>query len=322
MEQSQRQIYVARAFPSAVEEKLAARYRVIRNTQTEPPTTERLIAEAKGCNYLFVSPTEPVSRIVFEQLHGTLEAVATYSVGYNHIDIEAAREHGVAVFNSPGVLTDATADVGMLLLLNAARRGYEASQMLRNGQWKSWEPTLLLGLELTGRRLGILGMGRIGQALAQRARGFGLKIHYHNRHQLTPNLENGAQFHATAEELLSVSDIFAICAPSTPELAGFLNHERIAMLPPDAVVINIARGELVVDDALIEALRTRRLFAAGLDVYTNEPALDPRYLSLENAFLTPHIGSATKETRDAMGLILLDALEAYEQGKTPANRLV
>ena len=322
MEQAQRQIYVACSFPAVVEEKLAERYRVIRNSRTEPPSVERLITEAQGCNYLFISPTEPITRTVFEQLHGTLEAVATYSVGFNHVDIEAAREHGVAVFNSPGVLTDATADIGMLLLLNAARRGYEASKMLREGRWGAWEPTLLLGLELTGRRLGILGMGRIGQALAKRARGFGLKIHYHNRHRLTPDIENNAEYHATAEDLLAVSDIFAICTPSTPELTGFLNHERIAMLPPDAVVINIARGEMVVDDALIDALRTRRLFSAGLDVYRNEPALDPRYLTLENAFLTPHIGSATKETRDAMGLILLDALEAYEQGKVPSNRLV
>lgn len=318
----QRQIYVARAFPAIVEEKLKERYRVVRNPLSYPPDADRIVAEAKGCNYLFVSSIEPIPRSVFERLRGTLEAVATYSVGFNHIDLEAARAHGVAVFNSPGVLTDATADIGMLLLLNAARRGYEASTMLRSGKWGAWEPTLLLGLQLNGRRLGILGMGRIGQALAKRARGFGLKIHYHNRHRLTPEFEGCAEYHATAESLLEVSDIFALCAPSTPDLAGFLNPGRIALLPPNAVVINIARGEMVDDDALIEALRTRRIFAAGLDVYTNEPALDPRYLALENAFLTPHIGSATKEARDAMGLILLDALEAHEQGRIPANRLV
>jgi lactate dehydrogenase-like 2-hydroxyacid dehydrogenase len=274
-----------------------------------------------GCDYLFVSATEQVSRLVFERLAGSLKAVATLSVGFNHIDIEAAKAHGIAVFNSPGVLTDACADLAMLLILNAARRGHEAEAMVRSGGWPGWAPTQLLGLGLVGRRLGILGMGRIGQAVADRARSFGVQVHYHNRQRLPAELEKGAVHHATAESLLEVSDIFLITAPGTPELRGFLNRERIAQLPHHAIVVNVARGEMVDDDALIDALLEKKVFAAGLDVFAGEPNLDPRYLTLENAFLTPHLGSATEETRDAMGLILLEGLLAFENGQAARNRV-
>lgn len=284
-------------------------------------SAERIAAEARGCNYLFVSATETISRLVFEQLADTLEAVATLSVGYERIDIGSAKEHGIAVFNSPGVLTDACADLGMMLLLNASRRGHEAEAMVRTGAWIGWTPTQLLGIGLSGKRLGILGMGRIGQAVAARARTFGLRIHYHNRTRLPDAEELGASYHQTPESLLAASDIFMICAPGTPALHGFLNHKRIALLPPRAIVVNISRGDSIVDDALIAALEEKRLFAAGLDVFANEPSIDPRYSRLENVFLTPHIGSATEETRDAMGFILLDALEDFEKGIVPANRL-
>jgi lactate dehydrogenase-like 2-hydroxyacid dehydrogenase len=320
-QEHRRRVYLARHFPSAVEARIAERYDIVRNESGEILSAEQLAAEATGCAYLFVSATETVSRLVFEQLAGTLEAVATLAVGYDRIDIEQARLHGVAVFNSPGVLSEACAEIGIMLLLNASRRGHEADTLVRSGNWTGWAPTQLLGLGLVGKRLGILGMGRIGQEVAARARGFGLKIHYHNRRRLPENEELNASYHETAESLLAVSDIFMICAPGTRELAGFLDHRRIALLPPRAIVINISRGDTVVDEALIAALESKRLFAAGLDVYANEPSVDPRYFKLENVFLTPHIASATEETRDAMGFILLDALEAHERGIFPANRL-
>ena len=316
-----RRIYLARHFPPAVEARIAKRYEVVRNESDEIMTAAQLAAEAKGCDYLLVSPTETVSRPVFEQLAGTLKAVATLAVGYDRIDLEAARQHGVAVFNAPGVLTDACADLGMMLLLNASRRGYEADALLRSGNWTGWAPTQLLGVGLGGKRLGILGMGRIGQAVAARARGFGLEIHYHNRTRLPDAEELGARYYETPEALLAVSDIFMICAPGTPALAAFLDYRRISLLPRNAIVINISRGDTVVDDALIAALDEKRIFAAGLDVYANEPAVDPRYCRLNNVFLTPHIASATEETRDAMGFILLDALEDFERGTVPANQL-
>jgi lactate dehydrogenase-like 2-hydroxyacid dehydrogenase len=313
--------YLARSFTPLVEAKISERYQVLRNPSGGAMKAEELANSAQGCDYLFVSATEQVSRPVFERLAGTLKAVATLSVGFDHIDIEAAREHRIAVFNSPGVLTDACADLALLLILNAARRGHEAEAMVRSGKWPGWAPTQLLGQGLAGKRLGILGMGRIGQAVADRARSFRMQIHYHNRSSLPQELEKNAVYHSTPESLLQRSDIFLITAPGTRELAGFLNRRRIALLPPNAIVVNVARGEMVDDDALIEALVEKKVFAAGLDVFDGEPHVDPRYLSLENVFLTPHLGSATEDTRDAMGLILLEGLHAFEAGQVARNRV-
>jgi lactate dehydrogenase-like 2-hydroxyacid dehydrogenase len=316
-----RKAFLARSFPALFESKVSELYQVVRNPLGLAMNADQLASSALDCEYLFVSATEAVSRRVFEAHAGTLEAVATVSVGFNHIDLQAARDYQVAVFHSPGVLTDACADIGMLLLLNAARRGHEGNAMVRSGLWPGWAPTQLLGIGLVGRRLGIFGMGRIGQAIAGRARGFGLKIHYHNRKRLRAELEKDAVYHDTPEQLLAVSDIFAISAPGGPELAGFLNRERIQLLPPNAIVVNVARGDMIDDDALIEALSEKRVFSAGLDVFSNEPAVDPRYRQLANVFLTPHIGSATEETRNAMGFLLLDGLHALETGAPASNRL-
>jgi lactate dehydrogenase-like 2-hydroxyacid dehydrogenase len=321
VQERRRRIYLARHFPSAVEARIAKSYDIVRNTSGEILDAEQLAAEAKGCAYLFVSATETVSRLVFEKLAGTLEAVATLSVGYDHIDLKAAKQHGVPIFNSPGVLSEACAEIGMLLLLNASRRAYEADALVRSGNWTGWAPTQLLGIGLVGKRLGILGMGRIGREVAARARSFGLKIHYHNRRRLPGDEERDAIYHATPDALLAVSDIFMICAPRTPDLIGFLDHKRISLLPHNAIVINISRGDIVVDDALIAALEVKRIFAAGLDVYANEPLVDPRYFKLNNVFLTSHIGSATEDTRNAMGFILLDALDANERGAVAQNRV-
>ena len=313
--------YLARSFTTLVEEKISERYQVLKNPSGCAMNAEQLASNALHCDYLFVSATEQVSRLVFETLAGTLKAVATLSVGFNHVDIDTARAHGLAVFNSPGVLTDACAEIAMLLILNAARRAHEAEALVRSGQWPGWAPTQLLGLGLVGRRLGILGMGRIGQAVADRARSFGVHVHYHNRKPLPRDSENGAVYHHTPESLLGVSDIFLITAPGTPDLAGFLNRRRIELLPPNAIVVNVARGEMIDDDALIDALLGKKIFAAGLDVFDHEPDVDPRYLTLDNVFLTPHIGSATEDTRNAMGLILLEGLHAFETGKVARNRV-
>jgi lactate dehydrogenase-like 2-hydroxyacid dehydrogenase len=313
--------YLARSFTTLVEAKISERYQVLKNPTGHAMNAEELASHALNCNYLFVSATEQVSRPVFEALAGSLKAVATLSVGFNHVDIDTARAHGVAVFNSPGVLTDACAEIAMLLILNAARRAHEAEELVRSAKWPGWAPTQLLGLGLVGKRLGILGMGRIGQAVADRARSFGVHVHYHNRRPLPPESQKGAVYHSTPESLLKVSDIFLITAPGTPDLAGFLDRRRIDLLPPNAIVVNIARGEMIDDDALIEALVTRKIFAAGLDVFDREPEIDPRYRTLENVFLTPHIGSATEDTRNAMGLILLEGLHAFETGQVARNRV-
>jgi lactate dehydrogenase-like 2-hydroxyacid dehydrogenase len=209
----------------------------------------------------------------------------------------------------------------MLLLLGAARRAHEGARMLRTDSWADWSATGQLGIEVTGKRLGIIGMGRVGQVMARRARGFDMEIHYYNRRRLSPEIEAGAHYHAELNELLALSQFLSIHCPATPETHHLLNAERIAMLPNDAVVVNTARGAVVDDDALVAALQSGKLFAAGLDVFNGEPNIDPRYRDLDNSFLLPHVGSATRETRDAMGFRALDNLDAVMAGREPRDRL-
>lgn len=318
---SRARAFLSRRLPSAVEQRIAERYDVIRNPDDTILSESELARAARGCDYIFMSAMENMTRHVFAELSGSLKAIATLSSGFNHIDLEAAREFGVAVFYSPGVLSESCAEFALLLLLNAARRGYEADRLVRAGEWKGYAPTQLLGYDLANRRAGILGMGRIGSAIARRLVALGVKVHYHNRHRLSPDREMGATFHETAEDLLRVSDFLVLCAPGTTGLTGFLNRERIAMLPDHPVVVNLSRGDTIDDDALIESLRSGRVFSAGLDVFANEPHIDPRYRDLPNVFLTPHIASATYETRNAMGFILLDGLEAFEKGVRAENQL-
>jgi lactate dehydrogenase-like 2-hydroxyacid dehydrogenase len=313
--------YLSRRLPIAVEQRIAERYDVVRNPHDTILPPAELGEAALGCNYIITSAMQPIPRETFERLSDTLRAIGTLSVGYNHIDIAAAREYGVSVFYSPGVLSDACAELAVMLLLNAARRAHEASVMVRTGEWKGFAPTQLLGVGLVGRRAGIVGMGRIGQATARRLRAFGVELHYHNRHRLDPELELGAVFHESAEDLLRVSDFLFLLAPGSAETAGFLNRERIALLPSDAIVINISRGDTIDDDALTEALRFGRIAAAGLDVFAGEPEIDSRYLTLPNVFLTPHIASATTDTRNAMGFLVLNGLLAMERGIRAENQL-
>lgn len=314
-----RRAYAARRFTEAYEQAMDARYEVTRNLSDQVLDPNALAKAAEGSQILFCCLTEKITAEVIAYLAPTLKVIANLSVGVEHIDLEAARRHGVHVLNTPDVLSEATAEVAMMLILNACRRAYESDHLVRSGQWTGWAPTQMLGLGLTGRRLGILGLGRIGQQVARRAAPFGLEIHYHNRRQLPAETEAGATYHASSDSLLRHSDIFCIAAPSTPELKGFLDARRIDLLPKDAVVVNVARGDMVDDEALISALKSGRLFAAGLDVYRGEPHLDARYRALPNAFLACHIGSATVDTRDAMGFLLLDGLKALEEGRRPHN---
>jgi glyoxylate reductase len=312
-------MYLARRLPPAVEAEMDRRYELKINEADVVLSTEELIAAAQGCEYLVVSVTELVTARVIAGLVPGLRLIATHSVGVDHIDLDAARISGVAVLYSPNVLSAACAEIALLLILNAARRGFEADTLVRSGRWTGFAPTQLLGLGLVGRRLGIFGMGRIGREVAARARGFGMAVHYCNRNRLPESEERGAIYHASSDELLPYSDVLCICLPGGSEVVGWLDARRINLLPTDAIVVNIARGIIVDDDALIAALSSRRLFAAGLDVFANEPAIDERYRALPNVFLTPHIGSATTETRDAMGFLLLDGMQAIEQGRPPPN---
>jgi glyoxylate reductase len=313
--------FLCRRFTPAVESALRERFALQVNDDDSILPSAEIARRAQGCELLFVSATEAVNAATIAQLAPTLRVIATLSVGYDHIDMAAARAAGVQVLHTPDVLSDACAEIAMMLLLNACRRGFEADRLVRSGAWAGWAPTQLLGMGLVGRRLGIFGMGRIGRAIAVRARAFGLAIHYHNRSRLDAAQEEGATYHATLDGLLAASDILMIAAPGAPSLRGTFNAERLAMLPAGAVVVNISRGDLVDDEALIAALKRGRVRGAGLDVFANEPHVHPGYRTLDNVFLSPHIGSATHETRDAMGWLLIHGVEALARGETPDNLL-
>lgn len=280
-------------------------------------------ASETGAGTLLVMAMDRIDAALIAALPEMVRVIATYSVGHDHIDLAAAKARGIAVLSTPDVLSDAVADLGILLLLGACRRAAEAMRLIQDGRWTGWSPTQLIGRDLTGARLGIAGMGRIGRAIASRARhGFGMRIHYHNRNRLSPALEDGAVFHAAFDDMLPMSDFLMLAAPATPETRGMLNARTIGLLPPRAVVANVSRGDLVDDAALIAALRDGRVMAAGLDVFNGEPAINPGYLHVPNVFLQPHQGSSTIETRVRMGAMLLDSIDRLRAGQTVANRLV
>ena len=314
-------ILCTRRMPPTVEARLARDYDATLNPEDRIHSADSLLAASEDRDGILCAGGDPLSAGVIERLPDSVRILATYSVGYEHVAVEAAKARGIVVTNTPDVLNDATADIAMLCLLGAARRGAEGDRMVRAGEWVGWHSTMMLGVHVTGKRLGIFGMGRIGRAVARRARGFEMEVHYHNRSRLAPNLEDGAVWHDTPESLLAASDFLSINAPSTPETRGFLDAGRIAHLPDGAVVVNTARGDLVDDDALIAALRSGKVAAAGLDVFAGEPNLDPRYRDLDNTFLLPHIGSASLETRDAMGYCCLDNLDAFFAGRPCPNTL-
>ena len=314
-------ILCTRRMPPNVEARLAHDYDATLNPEDRIHGADSFLEASKGQDGIFCASGDPLTAGVIERLPASVRILSTYSVGYEHIAVEAAKARGIVVTNTPDVLNDATADVAMLCLLGAARRGAEGDRMVRAGEWVGWHSTMMLGVHVTGKRLGIFGMGRIGRAVARRARGFDMEIHYHNRSRLAPDLEDGAVWHDTPESLLAASDFLSINAPSNPQTRGFLDAGRIAHLPDGAVVVNTARGDLVDDDALIAALRSGKVAAAGLDVFAGEPNLDPRYRELDNTFLLPHLGSASLETRDAMGYCCLDNLDAFFAGRPCPNAL-
>lgn len=275
-----------------------------------------------GHDALIVSATKDrLDANVIAGLPESVRAIATYSIGHEHIDLAAARARGIAVFATPDVLSDACAEVGMLLLLGAARRVTESADLIRGRKWAGWTPTQLNGTSLSGKVLGIVGMGRIGRAVAQRARAFGMTIHYANRSRLPPALEQGATHHADPETLLRGAQFLLLACPATAETTGFLDARRLRLLPKGAIVTNIGRGAVVVDAALCAALADGHIAAAGLDVFDGEPAVFNRYFELPNVFMLPHIGSSTIETRVAMARLLVGGLEQYWRGVEAANRI-
>lgn len=314
-------VFVTRKLPEIVEQRLKHDYDAKLNPEDRVYTGDELVELSKGADAIIPCHTEKLTAEIIGRLPDSVRAICCFSVGYDHIDTVAAAARGIVVTNTPDVLNAATAEIAMLLILGAARRSYEGERQIRTDTWADWSAVGQLGLQVTGKKLGILGMGRVGQILARRARGFDMEIHYFNRSRLPEDLELGAVYHDSVEALLPHCQFLSIHCPSTPETRHIINAERLSLLPDEAVLVNTARGAVVDDNALIDALQARKLFAAGLDVFNNEPSIDPRYKNLSNTFLLPHIGSATRETREAMGMCALDNLDAINSGIEPPNRV-
>ncbi|MGA7313207.1 MAG: D-glycerate dehydrogenase [Silvibacterium sp.] len=307
-------------FIKPVEARIDNEYEVVRKGDGTPFKHDELIAAAEGADAMFITPFDKLDADFFKRISPTVKVISTYSVGIDHIDMHAAAQRKIAIGYTPAAVTDATADITMLLLLGASRRAFEAQELVRTGEWTIARAGALLGWQVTGKTLGILGMGRIGQAVARRAKAFGMKIHYSNPHQLLEVQAGDAVFHADPLELLPVSQFLSLNAPETEKTHHFLNAETIALLPQGAIVVNAARGGLIIDDDLIAALKSGHVAAAGLDVYEGEPKINPGYLELKNTFLLPHIGTATLESRTKMGMVALDNIDAVLSGK-PAPSL-
>ena len=315
-------VLVTRKLPNAVEQKLAEHFEVILNPEDKLYSNEEILQLAGKVDAILPCHTEKFNAETMALLPSRVKAIANFSVGVDHVDLEAAKQKRVIVTNTPDVLSDATAEIAMLLMLGAARRASEGERIMRSQQWKDWSPAFMVGRQITGKRLGILGMGRVGQVVARRARGFDMTIHYHNRHPVVPEQAGEAIYHASVEDLLAEIDLLSIHCPASEQTKGLLNSERLALMHHDAIVVNTSRGGVVDDDALIKALKSGSIAAAGLDVYNGEPDnINPGYFQLDNVFLLPHIGSATHETRNAMGYRAIDNLIAIFNGEEPRDRV-
>jgi glyoxylate reductase len=316
-------IVVGRRLPPAVEAELAQRFEPLFNPEDRVLSPEELVARAQAhaADGLLVALTDRLPAEAIAALPASVRVIATYSVGYNHIDIEAARARGIVVAYCPEATTIATADLAMLLILSACRRLSAFERELRQGRWGAWTAWKDLGTDPGGKVLGVVGMGRIGQAVAARARAFGMRIHYHQRRRLDAAQEGDAVFHPTLEGLFRAAQVVTLHAPATPETRHMINRQSLSWLPDGAIVVNTARGDLVDDDALIAALTSGKLAAAGLDVFAGEPNFDKRYLDLPNVTLLPHIGTSTAETRDRMGADTIANLVAVFDGREPPWRV-
>ena len=296
-------------------------YDVILNEADTPGTAEEIIAMSAKVDAMMPCHSEHFTADVVARLDPRLRIVANHSVGVDHCDLDALKARGIVVTNTPDVLSDATAELAMLLMLGAARHAVMGDRLVRTGAWDSWSPSFMVGKQVTGARLGIIGMGRVGRAMAAKARGFDMQVHYHNRSRLASAQEQNAIYHASIESLLAKSDFLSLHCPATPETRNLMNAERLALLPDGAVLVNTARGALVDEDALLGAIRSGKLAAAGLDCFQTEPGGNPDFAAHETIFMLPHIGSATTRTRDAMGFRALDNLDAFFAGKAPRDAL-
>ena len=305
-----KKILITRRLLRSCEDKAKETFEANFNLNDELYSQKKLIELSGGQDGILSSLTDKLDAETINQLPDSIKIISNFAVGFGNIDLEAAKKKGIAVTNTPDVLTDATAEIGVLLILGACRRAAEGIESAKVGGWK-WSADYLIGKQLTGARLGILGMGRIGQKIAKVAKSLGMIIHYHNRSELSSEKAQNAIYHDNLKSLMSVSDVLSVCCPASKETINLINKETLEYLPKGAVVTNVARGDIVDDEALIDALNRRKVYAVGLDVYKGEPNLNPGYLKHKSAFILPHLGSATKETRTAMANLAIDNLEEF-----------
>ena len=313
-----KKILVTRKLLKENEDKLNELFEVKLNSNDKIYSAQEIIDGSKDCDGILSSTTDPINSDTISKLSSSIKIIANGAVGFGNIDFKAAREREIAVTNTPDVLTDATADIQILLLLGASRKAYEGRIAAETQNWK-WSWDFLLGKQMSNKKLGILGMGRIGRAVARRAKGFGMEIHYHNRSKLSPNLEDGAIYHKDLKSLFKQSEFLSINCPATPQTIKIINKETLSYLEDNVVVGNAARGDVVDDNAMVDAIKSGKVFAYGLDVYNGEPKIHPEYLKLKNIFLLPHLGSATKRTRWDMGYRATQNLEDFFLGKKPQD---
>ena len=305
-----KKILITRRLLRSCEDKAKELFDANFNLNDELYSQKKLIEMSAGCDGILSALTDKLDTETINQLPDSVKIISNFAVGFGNIDLEAAKKRGIAVTNTPDVLTDATAEIGVLLILGACRRASEGIEKAREGGWV-WSADMLIGKQLTGTRLGILGMGRIGQKIAKIAKSLGMIIHYHNRSKLSEEKEQGATYHDNLNDLMKVSDVLSVCCPASKETINLINKDTLELLPKGAVVTNVARGDIIEDEALIDALERRKVYAVGLDVYKNEPNLNPGYLKHKSAFILPHLGSATKETRTAMANLAIDNIDEF-----------
>jgi glyoxylate reductase len=305
-----KKVLITRKLLRSNEDRISKIWDANLNLNDEVYSQKKLIELSQGCDGILTSLTEKIDEGVVQELSESVKIISNFAVGFGNIDLEATKKRNIVVTNTPDVLTDATAEIAMLLILGAARRASEGLLYAKNKNWK-WSADFLIGKQLQGSRLGILGMGRIGRAVAKLAKAFGMEIHYHNRSKLNSDLEMGAIYHSSIKSLFSVSDILSINCPATKETKNIINKETLEYFPPGAIITNSARGDMIDDEALVQALVNRKIYSVGLDVYKGEPNLYSGYLNQPNAFILPHLGSATKKTRTAMADLAISNIEEF-----------
>lgn len=317
-------VAVTRKLLPPIEARMTELFDASLNDDDHEMTAEEIVAAAQGCDVLVPTVTDRIDAALIEALPASVRLLANFGAGVNHIDLKAAKARGILVTNTPGVFTDDTADLTMALILNVPRRLGEGHRLMRSGEWKGWSPTGMLGHRVGGKTLGIVGFGRIGEAVAMRARAFGLNILYNKRSRLPASLEEelGVTFEPDLNRLVAKSDIITLHCPLSAETDKLMSRERIGMMKRDAYLINSSRGELVDEDALIEALSRGRIAGAGLDVYTHEPAVDSRFLNIPNVVLLPHLGSATFEGREASGEKVIANIRIFSDGHRPPDQVL